>query len=66
MLNRHIYLKNKIDQLISEQIAMLMDHMSTGSPPDYASYMRIVGKIDGLRLALDLCNEAEMLMKRDT
>ena len=66
MLTRHIYLKKKIDQLISEQIEMLMEHLSTGSPPDYAAYMRLVGKIDGLRSAFDLCNEAEKLMERDT
>lgn len=66
LLTKHVYLKKKLEQLISEQIKMHSEHLSMGSPPDYAAYMRLVGKIDGLRSALDLCDEAEKLMERET
>jgi len=66
LLTKNGYLKKKIEQLIFEQISELSQHVALGSAQDYASYMRVVGKIDGLRLALDLCNEAEKLVERDT
>lgn len=65
LLTQYKYLKNKIDQLISDQIETLKNHLSTGSPQDYASYLRTVGQIEGLRSALDLCNEAEKILDRD-
>lgn len=66
MLTKHTYLKKKIDQLISEQIEMLKDNLSLGSSNDYSDYMKVVGKIEGLRSALDLCEEAEKIVERDT
>jgi mRNA-degrading endonuclease RelE of RelBE toxin-antitoxin system len=66
LLKQSSYLKSKIEQLISEQIEMLKDNLSQGSPQDYASYLRVVGKIEGLRSALDLCDEAERIVERDT
>lgn len=66
MLTNNGYLKKKIDQIILEQISELSQHVALGSAQDYPSYMRVVGKIEGLRLALDLCEEAEKLVKRET
>lgn len=66
MLTKHVYLKKKIEFLIYEQIDTLKENLSLGSPSDFEAYMRIVGKIEGLRSALDLCEEAEKLMERDT
>lgn len=66
MLKQSTYLKNKIEQLILEQIEILLGNLSSGSPPDYASYLRVVGKIEGLRSALDLCAEAQSIVERDT
>lgn len=66
LFTQYRYLKQKIDELISHQIETLKEHLSTGSPEDYASYLRTVGKIEGLRSALDLCEEAQKIVERDT
>ncbi len=64
MLPQHKFLKDKIDKLIYEQIEQLKEHLSVGSATDHAAYMRVVGKIEGLRSALDLCDEAEKILER--
>lgn len=44
-----------IEENIETQKAVLSNR---GAVPDYAAYCTLVGKIEGLRLALDLCDEA--------
>jgi hypothetical protein len=64
MLPQHKFLKDKIEKLIDEKIEQLKEHLSFGSAMDHGAYLRTVGKIEGLRSALDACDEAERILER--
>jgi len=46
-------------KLIEDNISELKDNLANrGAVPDYQTYAFLAGKIEGLRLALELCDEA--------
>ena len=46
-------------ELIEQTIAELKDNLANrGAVPDHVTYSFLVGKIEGLRMALELCDEA--------
>ena len=49
----------KHGELIEDEIASLKDNLANrGAVPDHVTYSFLVGKIEGLRMALELCDEA--------
>lgn len=64
MLSQHKFLKDKIEKLIYEKVEELKEHLSLGAAMDHGAYLRMVGKIEGLRSALDVCDEAEKILER--
>jgi hypothetical protein len=65
MLTQVAYFKSRLLKLISEDVERLLETVSSGSPVDYAAYQRVVGQIEGLRSALELCEVAEKLIERE-
>ena len=52
--------EQELKKLIMEEINRLLDILSNGmSLQDYADYKHHIGKVAGLRTALELCDEAE-------
>jgi len=51
--------EQEIRKLCADEAARLTEHLVLGlAVPDYAEYRYIVGKIAGLRLIADLCEDA--------
>lgn len=38
--------------------------IANGHAEDYAHYQRLVGKVEGMKIALELCDEAEKIVSR--
>jgi hypothetical protein len=55
---------HELKKLINEKILFEMQNLARGCAGDYAAYQRIVGKIEGLGAAIDLCAEAEKIVER--
>ena len=54
--------EHELKKLIMDEINRLLDILSNGmSLEDYADYKHHIGKITGLRTALELCDEAERI-----
>lgn len=54
--------KNTLEKMLAEEIERIKEHLTTAyliEGFDYAAYRHHVGKIEGLRTALELCAEAE-------
>jgi len=62
MLTINTLFQHELVKLINAQIEHLKENLTTIHQMegfDFASYKHMVGKIEGLRLALELCNDAE-------
>lgn len=64
MQTRHEYLIHELKKLIMKRIEFDTENLSRGAASDYASYQRLVGKIEGLTMAIELCDEAEKIVGR--
>ena len=49
----------KLKQIINEEMAVLSDGVASGTAHDYAEYKFRVGKIQGLKMALEYCDTAK-------
>ena len=51
--------------LIEQNIEDLKSNLANrGAVPDYETYSFVIGKIEGLRMALELCDEAVRLLNK--
>lgn len=54
--------EHELRKLVQSQIDHLKENLSTGqAAADYAAYQNIIGRIQGLRDTLDLCDEASVI-----
>ena len=61
-LTYNTMLKNELIKLIYEEIERLKENLTMAYHTegfDFASYKHLVGRIEGLRTALELCEQAE-------
>jgi hypothetical protein len=62
MLTYQTFYQHELKKLIVAEIDRLMENLGNGmSTPDFPSYKHQVGIIEGLRRALQLCDEAEAI-----
>jgi hypothetical protein len=62
MLTYQTFYQHELKKLIVTEIERLMENLGNGmSTPDFSSYKHQVGIIEGLRRALQLCDEAEAI-----
>lgn len=55
----------ELKKLIDEEAARVSENLSLGtSVKDYGDYRNQVGQIQGLRKALDLCEEAQSIISK--
>jgi hypothetical protein len=55
----------ELKKLVSAEIERLKDNLANGaSVVDYADYKNQVGKITGLRMTIDLCEEVETILAK--
>lgn len=64
MQTRHEYMMHELKKLIRERMEHIGKNIATGGAEDFARYQRMVGTIEGLGLALDICDEAEKIVDR--
>ena len=48
----------ELRKLVEKDIESILEVLSLGNVADFAAYSREVGKIQGLRLALEYCEDA--------
>ena len=64
-MNYNNSLEAELKKLVAAEIDRLKDNISNGmSVVDYADYKTQVGKIMGLRTAIELCEEAESILAK--
>jgi len=64
-MNYNNLFEAELKKLVSAEIERLKDNISNGmSVVDYADYKTQVGKIMGLRMAIELCEEAESILAK--
>ena len=65
MLNYTAVFEYELKKMIYENIERLKDDLASGmGTQEIQQYREIVGKIAGLRLAIDLCEESELLANK--
>jgi hypothetical protein len=64
MQTRHEYLIHELKKLIKQKIEFDAENLARGAASDYANYQRLVGKIEGLGIAMELCDEAGRIVER--
>lgn len=65
MLTYNAQFEKELKQLINQTIEEKKDNLSNGlSTVDFATYKHQVGIIQGLRLALEMCDEATLAVER--
>jgi hypothetical protein len=65
MYNLNLAFEAELRRLVEEEIERLKDNLANGlSTPDFESYKNQVGKIAGLMMALDLCEEARTIVSK--
>ena len=60
----HAYYQSELKKLISAEIERLKEALVSSyqiSGFDFSGYRHHVGRVEGLRMALDLCDEAEAI-----
>ena len=69
MLTYNNLFQNEVTKMINGQIEALKENLTTIHKMEgfsFTDYKEMVGKIEGLRLALELCEEAERIVNRTT
>ena len=65
MLTRNVLFRAELEKLINEEIRRLMENIVVGHATiDFPAYKHQVGIIDGLRVALELCDAAQTIVDR--
>jgi len=65
VLTQNSQFEKELKQLIQQTIEEKKEFLSTGlSAIDYPAYKHQVGMIQGLRLALEMCDEASLAIER--
>jgi hypothetical protein len=65
MLTRNILFRDELQKLIEEEITRRMENVVIGhSAIDFPEYKHQVGVIEGLRVALELCEQAQSITDR--
>ena len=65
MLTRNVLFRAELEKLIEQEVQRLMENVVVGHATiDFPSYKHQVGVIDGLRLALELCEQAQSIVDR--
>jgi hypothetical protein len=64
MLNQNTLFEIELRKIVGEELNRLSEGMANGNASDYADYKFQVGKIHGLKLALDYCEEVRTLISR--
>ena len=63
MLSSQAFFRNTLIKLIAEEIERIKENLTyLGATPDFPTFTHQVGKIDGLRKALELLEQAESEM----
>lgn len=58
-----MYFRNELIKLLVEEAERIKENLTNwGATPDFPTYTHQVGKIDGLRLALEFIDQAESSM----
>ena len=69
MLTYNRLFQNELTKMIDKQIETMKENLTTIHKMEgfsFSDYKEIVGKIEGLRLALELCEEAERITNSTT
>lgn len=65
MYNLNLAFDKELRVLLQAEIERLKDNLANGlSTPDYESYKHTVGKIAGLTMALELCEETQSILSK--
>ena len=64
MQTKHEYMVHELKKLIKQKIDFDTGNLARGCADDYAAYQRLVGKIEGLGIAIELCDEAQKIVDR--
>lgn len=60
MLSTQAYFRNELLKLIVNEVDRIKENLTNwGATPDFPTYTHQVGKIDGLRVALELMEQAD-------
>jgi len=63
VLSSQAFFRNELIKLLAEDIERIKENLTNwGATPDFPTYTHQVGKIDGLRMALELIEQAESAM----
>lgn len=65
MLTRNILFRDELQKLIENEVQRLMENVVVGHAAiDFPEYKHQVGVIEGLRVALELCETAQTIVDR--
>lgn len=65
MLTRNVLFRSELEKLIQEEIQRLMENIVVGHATiDFSGYKHQVGVIEGLRVAIELCEQAQSIVDR--
>lgn len=65
MLTRNVLFRDEIQKLINDEVQRLMENVVIGHAAiDFPEYKHQVGVIEGLRIALELCEQAQTIVDR--
>lgn len=65
MLNYNNQFEIELKKLVEDEITRISDNVTGGvSVVDYADYKNQTGKIKGLRMAIELCEEAQSILNK--
>jgi hypothetical protein len=64
MLNYNSLFEIELKKIINEELAKAYEVLGNGSAADYADYKMQVGKVKGLKLVLDYCEEVKTNISR--
>jgi hypothetical protein len=56
--------ERNLRKIVNAEIDRLLEILSLGNMADYVEYKQMVGKIQGLRLALDYCEETNEIIAK--
>ena len=65
MLTRNVLFRAELEKLIEQEVERLMENVVVGHATiDFPAYKHQVGVIDGLRIAMELCEQAQTIVDR--
>lgn len=57
------YYQQELQKLLAEAVQQQTEMLAAGHLPDYATYQKTVGVIFGLRMAMELMDEADRIIR---